>query len=58
MDRDQRWERVELAYAALTEGRGLTALSAAEAVSDGYESGENDEFVKPRVILRAASLRG
>ena len=51
MDRDQRWERVELAYAALTEGRGLPAASAAEAVSDAYESGENDEFVKPRVVI-------
>jgi 2,3-bisphosphoglycerate-independent phosphoglycerate mutase len=51
MDRDQRWERVELAYAALTEGRGLPAASAAEAVRDAYESGENDEFVKPRVVI-------
>ena len=51
MDRDQRWERVELAYAALTEGRGLSAASAAEAVSDAYASGENDEFVKPRVVI-------
>ena len=52
MDRDQRWDRVEQAYAALTEGRGLTAESAAQAVRDAYESGENDEFVKPRVVLR------
>ena len=52
MDRDQRWDRVELAYAALTEGRGLTVGSAAQAVRDAYESGENDEFVKPRVVLR------
>lgn len=52
MDRDQRWDRVEHAYAALTEGRGLTAESAAQAVRDAYESGENDEFVKPRVVLK------
>ncbi|PKN40559.1 MAG: 2,3-bisphosphoglycerate-independent phosphoglycerate mutase [Deltaproteobacteria bacterium HGW-Deltaproteobacteria-18] len=58
MDRDQRWERVELAYAAMTEGRGLTALSAADAVSDGYAAGENDEFVKPRVILRDGQPSG
>jgi len=51
MDRDQRWERVELAYAALAEGRGLAAASAAQAVQDAYESGENDEFVKPRVVI-------
>jgi len=58
MDRDQRWERVELAYAALAEGRGLPAASAAQAVSDGYEAGENDEFVKPRVILRDGQPSG
>ncbi len=58
MDRDQRWERVELAYAALTQGRGLTALSAADAVNDGYAAGENDEFVKPRVILRGGQPSG
>jgi len=58
MDRDQRWDRVELAYAALTEGRGLTALSAPQAVSDGYEAGENDEFVKPRVILQDGQPSG
>lgn len=58
MDRDQRWDRVELAYAAMTEGRGLTAVSAADAVSDGYEAGENDEFVKPRVILRDGQPSG
>lgn len=52
MDRDQRWDRVEQAFATLTEGRGLTAESAAQAVRDAYESGENDEFVKPRVVLR------
>lgn len=52
MDRDQRWDRVEQAYAALTEGRGLAAESAAQAVRDAYESGENDEFVKPRVVLK------
>ena len=58
MDRDQRWERVELAYAALSEGRGLSADSAAQAVRDAYASGENDEFVKPRVILRGSQPSG
>jgi 2,3-bisphosphoglycerate-independent phosphoglycerate mutase len=52
MDRDQRWDRVHKAYDALTEGRGLTATSAAQAVRDAYAAGENDEFVVPRVIMR------
>ena len=31
MDRDKRWDRVELAYKALTKGEGNTAASATEA---------------------------
>ncbi len=58
MDRDQRWERVEQAYAALTEGRGLTAASPVEAVREAYAAGENDEFVKPRVVLRDGKPSG
>ena len=58
MDRDLRWERVERAYEALTSGRGLTALSAAQAVRDAYENGENDEFVQPRVVLRDGEPSG
>ncbi|HUV82302.1 MAG TPA: 2,3-bisphosphoglycerate-independent phosphoglycerate mutase [archaeon] len=51
MDRDNRWERVRLAYDALTIGVGETSPSATDAVKAGYERGENDEFVKPTVIL-------
>jgi 2,3-bisphosphoglycerate-independent phosphoglycerate mutase len=50
MDRDQRWERVQLAYDALTLGQGLQAESAQAAIREAYERGENDEFVKPTVI--------
>lgn len=50
MDRDQRWERVEEAYLALTEGQGAVAADAVAAVEDGYAAGENDEFVKPRIV--------
>jgi 2,3-bisphosphoglycerate-independent phosphoglycerate mutase len=58
MDRDQRWERVESAYRAITEAEaafrakdGLAALEAA------YARGENDEFVKPTVIDGAQPMR-
>ena len=51
MDRDKRWERVELAYNALAKSEGLTANSAVEAVENSYEKGENDEFVLPTVVL-------
>ncbi|MBQ8590016.1 MAG: 2,3-bisphosphoglycerate-independent phosphoglycerate mutase [Firmicutes bacterium] len=52
MDRDNRWERVVLAYDAMTSGEGETATSASEAVEKAYLREENDEFVRPTVILR------
>jgi 2,3-bisphosphoglycerate-independent phosphoglycerate mutase len=50
MDRDNRWDRVQLAYDALTLGNGLVASSSAIAIEDSYARGENDEFVKPTNI--------
>ena len=50
MDRDKRWERVQLAYDALTLGQGMQADTAQAAIAQAYERGENDEFVKPTVI--------
>ena len=51
MDRDNRWERVEKAYKALADGKGVTANSALEAVQQSYDKGETDEFVLPTVIV-------
>ncbi len=50
MDRDRRWERVQLAYDALTLGEARCASDASEALSNAYAAGENDEFVKPTII--------
>ena len=52
MDRDNRWERIEKAYKALTEGVGETAASGPEAVQQSYDKGETDEFVLPTVIMK------
>ncbi len=52
MDRDNRWERVSQAYAAMVMGQGLTAASAAQAVAESYARQEFDEFVKPTVIMQ------
>lgn len=51
MDRDNNWDRVELAYNALTLGEGVKADSAVQAVQQSYDAGENDEFVRPTVVL-------
>ncbi len=50
MDRDKRWERLELAYDALTKGEGLHAASPEEALQISYDKGESDEFVLPTII--------
>lgn len=51
MDRDKRWDRVELAYNALTMGEGNKFKSAERAVENSYESQVFDEFIKPVVIV-------
>lgn len=51
MDRDKRWERVEIAYNALVNGKGESADSAALCMEKTYEKGVNDEFVMPTIIL-------
>ncbi|MEF9601676.1 2,3-bisphosphoglycerate-independent phosphoglycerate mutase [Paracoccus sp. PXZ] len=50
MDRDNRWERVARAYAAMIRAEGLPAPDAVQAVADAYERGETDEFIQPTVI--------
>jgi 2,3-bisphosphoglycerate-independent phosphoglycerate mutase len=50
MDRDKRWERVELAYRAIVMGEGLKAPTADRAIEEAYARGETDEFVRPTAI--------
>ena len=52
MDRDNRWDRVEAAYKAMTAGEGVQAESPVQAIADSYAEGVNDEFVKPTVITK------
>ncbi len=51
MDRDNRWDRIELAYDMLTLDKAeASAHSASEALQNSYAAGITDEFVKPVVI--------
>ena len=52
MDRDNNYDRVQLAHNALTKGEGLQAASAVAAVAESYDRGETDEFVKPTVVMK------
>lgn len=52
MDRDNNYDRVKQAYMVMTSGEGLTAESAQEGIQASYDREENDEFVKPTVIVK------
>lgn len=56
MDRDKRWDRVELAYDAMVLGQGLRAASASQAVSNSYAASKTDEFVTPTIIGNYAGM--
>lgn len=51
MDRDNRWERVKLAYDAMANGIGNFFKTAQKAIETSYEIQEFDEFVKPIVMV-------
>src|SRR5436190_9995385 len=51
MDRDNRWERVKLAYDAIVTGIGEHANSAITAIERSYQQNVTDEFIKPAVII-------
>ena len=51
MDRDKRWERVKIAYAALVNGIGEHSSDMVEAMQKSYDEGVTDEFVKPFVRI-------
>lgn len=50
MDRDKNWDRVKLAYDALTKGEGVKASGATEGIQYSYDNDKNDEFVLPAVV--------
>ncbi len=58
MDRDNRWERVKLAYDAMVKGAGeqeVTADGVLAAISASYEAGVTDEFIKPIIVTEGGS---
>ncbi|WP_246237754.1 2,3-bisphosphoglycerate-independent phosphoglycerate mutase [Caldichromatium japonicum] len=57
MDRDNRWERTELAWRALVDGEGRRAPNARVAIEMAYEMGEDDEFIRPTVIEGGETIK-
>ena len=56
MDRDNRWERVEKAYAAMVYGEGQKAECPVCAVQHSYDENVTDEFVVPTVVEGAEPI--
>ena len=51
MDRDNRWERVQLAYDALVNGEGSFSSDASTSIQQSYDTGVTDEFIRPIVMV-------
>jgi 2,3-bisphosphoglycerate-independent phosphoglycerate mutase len=59
MDRDNRWERVQLAWDLLTQGKTeFTSATAVEGLDAAYARDEDDEFVKPTAITAMGEPAG
>lgn len=50
MDRDKRWDRVEVAMKGIVCGEGEESSDPVETIKERYEKGENDEFLKPIIV--------
>ncbi|MEG1953984.1 MAG: 2,3-bisphosphoglycerate-independent phosphoglycerate mutase [Hydrogenoanaerobacterium sp.] len=57
MDRDNRWERVEKAYAAMVYGEGNYNPSATELMDKSYAENVTDEFIIPTVCVQGATIK-
>ena len=57
MDRDKRWDRLELAYEALVNGQGETAADPIAAIQQSYDADATDEFVLPTAIGGYAGMQ-
>jgi len=51
MDRDNRWERIKLAYDCLVNGIGENSTSAQKSIQKSYDDNVTDEFIKPIVMV-------
>jgi 2,3-bisphosphoglycerate-independent phosphoglycerate mutase len=57
LDRDKRWDRVQLAWDAIVGSRALQADSAIEAVELSYKAGRYDEFIKPTLLPKFSPIQ-
>ena len=51
MDRDKRWERIKYSYDAMVHAIGVKSQDYIKLISESYEKGITDEFIKPIVVV-------
>ncbi|KAJ1565158.1 hypothetical protein HK096_004268 [Nowakowskiella sp. JEL0078] len=57
MDRDKRWERVQIAYEMLVQGTGEVVEDGLAAIKERYSKDETDEFLKPIIVSSEGRIR-
>ena len=57
MDRDNAWDRVEKAYAAMVYGEGVEGCCPVGAIKKSYEEGVTDEFMVPTVLDKEGAIK-
>ncbi|KAJ1734878.1 hypothetical protein H4S06_000008 [Coemansia sp. BCRC 34490] len=57
MDRDKRWERIQIAFDAMTQGRGEKSDDPIKTVEERYAKDETDEFLKPIIVDQKGLVR-
>jgi len=58
MDRDKRWERIQLAYEGMIGGQGEWSDDLVKTVEARYTAGETDEFLKPIIACKEGKIQG
>ena len=57
MDRDKRWDRLQIAYNALVRGQGEQLADPVQAVKQSYAADVTDEFMRPAICDPAGCIR-
>ncbi|PVU93394.1 hypothetical protein BB559_003290 [Furculomyces boomerangus] len=50
MDRDRRWERIQIAFDGMTTGKGEHSADPLKTIAERYSRDETDEFLKPIIV--------
>src|SRR5690554_2426205 len=57
MDRDNNWDRIQLAYDNMTIGSKEVYPNALEGIKASYKNGVTDEFIKPFLVNKNGLIK-